>query len=272
MNDSGIKKEIRQLAKEELHEIAPLFAGWEETLIYSCLQGCMGRAYVCAGEKAWTAAGILLGDFCFLGGEPKEGLVREVPRQHLREFLLLVPQNREWERMIEQTYGEKAWKYTRYAIKKEPDVFEREKLQGFVDALPAGYELRWIDRELYSAVMQEEWSRDLCSVFDGYADYAARGLGVVALMQGRVAAGASSYAVYESGIEIEIDTEESHRRRGLALACGARLILGCLDRGLYPSWDAHDLRSVQLAEKLGYHRDKEYTTYVVRGYNPEEHA
>jgi len=42
------------------------------------------------------------------------------------------------------------------------------------------------------------------------------------------------------------------------------LILECLSWGLYPSWDAHDMRSVALAEKLGYHLDKEYTAYLVK--------
>lgn len=35
-----------------------------------------------------------------------------------------------------------------------------------------------------------------------------------------------------------------YRGRGLSTECGAALILKCLRRGLYPSWDAHDLRSV----------------------------
>ncbi len=67
-------------------------------------------------------------------------------------------------------------------------------------------------------------------------------------------AGASSYSVYHGGIEIQIATQKAYRRRGLATACGAKLILLCLERGLNPSWDAHDLRSVALAEKLGYRR------------------
>lgn len=44
----------------------------------------------------------------------------------------------------------------------------------------------------------------------------------------------------------------------------AKLILECLEREKYPSWDAINLRSVALAEKLGYHRDKEYDTYEMR--------
>ena len=59
-------------------------------------------------------------------------------------------------------------------------------------------------------------------------------------------AGASSYTVYDGGIEIQIDTQLKHRRKGLAAACGAKLILECLERGLYPSWDAHDRRSAAL--------------------------
>ena len=95
-------------------------------------------------------------------------------------------------------------------------------------------------------------SHDLCSQFADYADYERRGIGVAALYQGTPVAGASSYTVYRGGIEIEIDTRVDFRRQGLATACGARLILNCLERGLYPSWDAHSRASLSLAEKLGY--------------------
>ena len=41
------------------------------------------------------------------------------------------------------------------------------------------------------------------------------------LKDGELVAGASSYSTYDKGIEIEIDTREDHRRKGLAYACGA---------------------------------------------------
>ena len=53
------------------------------------------------------------------------------------------------------------------------------------------------------------------------------------------------------------------RNRGLASACGAALILECLERGLYPSWDAHTEISAALAEKLGYHVSHPYVVYEV---------
>ena len=94
-------------------------------------------------------------------------------------------------------------------------------------------------------------------------DYRERGIGTAVLFDGTLAAGASSYTVYQGGIEIEIDTKEEHRRRGLARACAARLILECLDRGLYPAWDAHNKASPALALKLGYHFDKEYEAFEI---------
>lgn len=84
------------------------------------------------------------------------------------------------------------------------------------------------------------------------------------MMDGLIVSGASSYSAYRGGIEIEIDTKEEYRRRGLALACGAKLILECLDRGLYPSWDAHNRCSAALAEKLGYRLDYAYDAYEIQ--------
>ena len=110
------------------------------------------------------------------------------------------------------------------------------------------------------------WANDLVSQYKDYGTYRKIGLGVVALKDGELAAGASSYSTYEKGIEIEIDTREDYRRKGLAYACGAKLILKCLERGLYPSWDAQNPWSVALAEKLGYHFSHEYTAYEIMGY------
>ena len=79
----------------------------------------------------------------------------------------------------------------------------------------------------------------------------------------KIVSGASSYSSYKDGIEIEIDTHKDYRRKGLAYACGAKLILACLEKGWYPSWDAHNKASVALAEKLGYHFDHAYTAFEI---------
>lgn len=53
-------------------------------------------------------------------------------------------------------------------------------------------------------------------------------------------------------IEIEVDTIEPERRKHLAAVACSALILECLKEGLYPSWDAQNMNSVHLAEKLDY--------------------
>ncbi len=54
-----------------------------------------------------------------------------------------------------------------------------------------------------------------------------------------------------------------NRMMGFSWIFGAKLILECLDRGLYPGWDAQNKWSAALAQKLGYHIEREYTAYEV---------
>lgn len=243
-----------------LNKISALFDGWEETLIWSALQGVMGEIAADDPENP-TSARILIGDFGFFAGEPNKMLVSSMLEG--REFLLATPQNEAWASQIQEIFPD-SQRITRYAIQKEPDVFDREKLRKFARNVPAGYTVIPIDEELFHKVQQEEWSRDFCSQFADYAQYRQYGGGFAAMYQGEVVAGASSYTAYRDGIEIEIDTREDHRRQGLALCCAANLILFCLEKGKYPSWDAATPISVALAEKLGYHFDREYQTILVK--------
>ena len=231
-----------------------LFAAWEAPMVRACLQGHMGR--VCTlGEDSALA---LIGDFCFLAGEPSPELLE------LTDAPILVPGNSGWERLIRERLGGRAVPFTRYAVRRPPEGFDHGRLIGFVKALPQGFRIHPIGREFYSTLMEEEWARDLCGNFADEEDFLKRGLGFVVTQGGELpVAGASSYAVCDGAIEIEIDTRPDFRRLGLAAACGARLILECLHRGIYPGWDAHNERSLSLAEKLGYRLDHPYTAYWV---------
>lgn len=236
---------------------ASLFGDWPEAILWSCLQNVMGAVYVDDVSVPRSAIAVL-GDFLFLAGKPEAALLRAYPAKGGE---LLIPQNEAWSRAILQVFGDRAVLHTRYAIQKEPSVFDRVRLHAFVRALPEGYDLQPIGSVLYRQCLAAEWSRDLTAQFPDGAAFRARGLGFAALREGRIVSGAASYAIYRGGIEIEIDTHPDFRRMGLAQACGARLILECLDRGLYPSWDAHDLRSVALAESLGYRLDHPYPAF-----------
>ena len=243
--------------KENLREI---FGNWNETLICSCLQGIMGEIHTNSAEVAAMA---ILGDFAFFAGNPSGELVRWKPENCRQDFMIMVPQNDEWAKVIEMCYGDKARKVTRYATKKEQNVFDVSKLERAVSDLPVDYELKMLGAQEYNTCRNSGWAKDLVSQYKDYDTYRELGLGVVALKDGELVAGASSYSTYNAGIEIEIDTREDHRRKGLAYACGAKLILECLKKDLYPSWDAQNKWSVSLAEKLGYHFDRAYPAYEI---------
>lgn len=253
------------LKAEHPETLSYLFEGWKETLIWSCLQNVMGEIYVSSAEHPLSAMAIL-GDFCFFAGVPDCELVQYKPQSCNREFIIMVPQNEDWSVLIEQCYQEKAKRVIRYAIKKEEDIFNRDMLQEVIQPLPEDYEIKMMDEELFYQCREMEWCRDWVSQYDNYEMYQKHGLGVVILKDGFPVSGASSYSGYLSGIEIEIDTKKEYRRQGLAFICGARLILECLARGWYPSWDAQNKWSVALAEKLGYHFDHEYPAYEITGY------
>lgn len=240
---------------------AHVFGAWEETLIWSCVQGVMGNVYATALDRLDSVAAVL-GDFAFFAGEPEEELLSVWSG---RGFLIMVPQNDRWGALIERSFGERARAVLRYATKKEATGFDREKLQRIVSGLPDGYVLRMMDEQLYAMCRAEEWSTDLVSQFQSCSAYQKLGLGVVILKNGELVAGASSYSRYREGIEIQIDTKEAYRRKGLAQICGAKLILECLKRRLYPSWDAQNRGSLSLAEKLGYHFSHTYRAYEIRG-------
>lgn len=242
-----------------------LFANWEETLIWSCLQRVMGKVYAVDGETLRSAMAVN-GDFCFLAGKPDPELVCFKPKDYFKDFIIMVPRSAGWAELIETQYGDKAKPVTRYAMKKEPAVFDERKLQKLAESLPSGYQLKMIDEAIYNLCRSQKWSYDLVSGFPDYKSYGKLGLGVVVLKSGEPVSGASSYSVYNGGIEIEIDTQEEYRRQGLATACGATLITECRKRGLYPSWDAQNLWSAALAEKLGYHFSHNYRAYEIWGY------
>ncbi len=199
-------------------------------------------------------------DGIFLGGEPD----RELAEYDKLGDESVVPLNEGWEKLIKECWPE-AVPTTRYAIHRCKD-FDREKLQSFVDALPEGYEIRRIDSETYDLILAANDAdlEYLTGDFETKEAFLEKGCGYVVLKGGMVVAGASSEYCYRfGGIEVEIATVHKERRKGLASAVGAKLILSCLDDGLEPVWDAANLISVHLAEKLGYRFDHEYVYYWI---------
>ncbi|WP_418463718.1 GNAT family N-acetyltransferase [Frisingicoccus sp.] len=241
---------------EDTSKAESLFAGWEETLIYSCIEKVMGKILV-TDINVPRSACAYVGCFAFYAGEPDKKLLEHKPDG----FIIMVPQNEEWAHLIEKCLSN-AKRISRYAIRKNTQ-FDVERLQNYVKQLPEGYELKEIDGDIYDRCIENPAIEDFVSSFENKLKYLECGRGMVIMKDGEIVAGASSYTRYKAGIEIQVDTLPSERRKHLAtIACSA-LILKCLEENLYPSWDAQNMNSVRLAEKLGYEFAHEYTAYEV---------
>ena len=236
-------------------KVEKLFANQVDSMVTSCLQKMMdSKIYVTDLENPKSAM-THLAEFAFFAGEPDRELASFKPRG----VVGMMPCSEAWAKLIEECQPD-ADKVTRYAIKKDTK-FNRANLERLVAALPEGYEIRRIDGDLYDKCMEIDDFEDGVCHFGSKEAYLKQGRGFVALKDGEPVSMASSYTVYREGIEIEVDTLDEERRKGLASAVCAALILSCLDDGLYPSWDAANMNSVHLAEKLGYEFSHEYPCY-----------
>ena len=84
---------------KDTSKVLSLFEGWEETLILSCLQQVMGNIYV-TDPDCPRAAFAHVGCFGFYAGMPDRELVAGKPAG----FMIMVPQDESWSRLIEECF------------------------------------------------------------------------------------------------------------------------------------------------------------------------
>lgn len=58
---------------------------------------------------------------------------------------------------IEKNFKKEHKKHIRYAIKREPDVFDREKLKGFIEYVEQEFCILKIDEKNYNKVLQDDF-------------------------------------------------------------------------------------------------------------------
>lgn len=247
---------------ENMTLISSFFPRSHSTLVTSCLTNYMGVAYVDCLKHPLSVQ-LSIGDFIFFSGIVNEQLLSSIETNPQKKEVIVVPQNQVWVDAITSKYHKKMKIHTRYATKREINNFNLKRLKQYISTLSNTYKIRAINKELYTQIIHSNWAKDLCNNYISYTDFIQHGLGYVILKNNKIVAGASSYSYYPNGIEIQIDTIKEERRQGLALVCGAKLILDCLKKGLYPSWDAHTKESLTLAQKLGYTLDQEYSVYIL---------
>jgi len=252
---------IYPLNSDSSYKIASMFENMNSTMLLSYLQGHMGKAWVDDLENP-TVAQVMVGIFVFYAGDANSEAAKEL-LYNLPEHILAIVDTDDWKKRIETIHKERIEKFERFEFEKKPEHLNVQQLQGYLSTLPEGYELKRMNESLVNEDSLQELSPEFTGQFDSAQDFLKRGLGFCIVHKGKVVSGASSFSIYDNGLEIEVATDADHKKMGLATVVSSALILDCIDKGIYPSWDAANPESLNLGKKLGYVLKRPYETYYI---------
>ena len=187
---------------DDYSKVEKLFNNWPYPDWYTVMN-LKVEIYADDPESPKSAIGFL-GTWCYCVGEPNKALIT----RKRKDWFGLFPQNRKWEKLIKECYPE-ASMFTRYAIKHDA-VFDKEKLQAMIEALPEQYELKKIDSKVYDLCKKvtDDDLEELTDWFRSKRQFMEMGLGYAVIKDGKVVGGASTAFRFPKGIDIEIDVDE----------------------------------------------------------------
>lgn len=183
--------------------------------------------------------------------------------QNLPKVSALIFASAGWEELLKEIHAGKFIGMRRYAFTSEK--LDVEYLRQLASRIPDGYRLAQMDLSLAEQLAAEksEFASDHIVNFDSPQDFIARGFGFCILEGEEIVSAATTFAICDKGIEIQISTREKQRRKGLATVVAAQLMVHSLQNNLDPNWDAENDRSARLAEKLGYTPQGSYYLWLV---------
>jgi L-amino acid N-acyltransferase YncA len=221
------------------------------------VEGQMGQAFVDDLVQP-SIYHVVIGPFHYFSGSSDtpqaQTMMADFPA-----YNLLMPSSPGWGELARQQFGDTLQTNVRHSFSS--DSLSAAHLNQLLNNGSFQGEIVEIDATVANQLSAASQLYFDLADFDSAEDFAARGLGLVALVEKQPVGIAYASLVCSQGIEISIFVDETHRRQGIATALGARLLLACLQRQLHPNWDAANPESVKLATKLGYRSTGAYEAY-----------
>ena len=259
---------VYELVGKEREEAKRFFAEPHDSLIYTITEGIKGKAYA-AGEPI-TCVYLHFGYFSFLAGDAKSREARELVTA-IRELTkgeekAVVSYEDGWEALLLEIYPDAQLK-ERSMMEIPPQGLDRDEINRLLENYEQGaygdYRLQAIDHRLYGILKKEEWADGMVTNFDSYEEFEKHGFGYVMCSGEMPVSGCSVYSYYSTGVEIQVDTKEEHRGKGLAKVASAAMMRECLRRNLRPSWDAANPTSRTIAGHMGFVLGTQYRAVII---------
>jgi len=169
-----------ELSKEEMYCLRPLCEGQLDVALWACVEGNMGRAWVDRKNEP-SIAMVVVTDFCFLLGCIEDVSDKVAIKELLEQFKrkIIVSDDTYGTSVIEKYFPNNYKKYSRYEIKNEPDVFQKDIIKSFIDAIEPKFHIDKIDELNYNKVLADEFMADCCSNYSSLAQFLKSGIGYV---------------------------------------------------------------------------------------------
>jgi len=251
---------IVEITASERNVLTPLFAAnrYDVVVMNSVLEGYFGVSHA-DSRSAPTVARLDSGAFTVLGKSPDAPAARALLRH--APIYYVTPENDGWRRLLQDEFRGRIapLRFTAFS----PHALDENHLEELVQRLPAGFELRRIDGQLAERVPSEMSNEYFFENFVSTEDFLRRGIGYCIVHEGRIVSAATSTAMCDGAIDVEIETTPDFQGRGLGTVVGAKLVSHCLQHGIEPHWLAANPESGRLAQRLGYVKGESYETLAI---------
>lgn len=259
---------LTKLLRKEHGLVQELYQNPSSTIINSCLQGYTGEIWVDSKETPKLAI-MYAGKTLFIGGA--NATTDIIP--WLKSFILqrdlirveIIPEDMCWYSILSECIQENTilplqqGKRHLMQIQVTKDLYEQWKMT--VARLPEDIKLVELNQEQFDLVVTDRYLHNFVCCFENYYEFQKMGMGYFLKKGDEIIGGASSFTRYNEGIEVQIAVNPDYRGRGLAKICGARLLMECYHRNLYPNWDCANPTSESVARSLGYVLKQEVEIY-----------
>ncbi len=200
------------------------------------------------------------GTFTMFAGDTKNEVALELVR-NLSHLYWIMPCAEDWMNLIKDVHGDKLVQSERYSFSGES--LEKSHLINLIESNPYKEMLYKIDMAMANIMAEDELNKYHFMNYNSPEDFINTGFGYCVEIDNKIVSACSSGLICNDGAEICIITHPDYREKDLATLTASKFILHCLDNELVPHWDAANLKSVGLAEKLGYTYIGSYNVYHI---------
>lgn len=135
--------------------------------------------------------------------------------------------------------------------------------------IPKEYQIVKVDSSFWNTLTEGKYENEdflkirLLESWYSFEEFENKSIAYCTLLENRIVAVMVGTACFNHVIPIDIETEEHHRRKGLAYAMAVEFIADCFKNNYIPQWDCVESNpnSYNMAKKLGFSKTNENTVY-----------